>query len=132
MSFRLTEDDLASLALIQDRDLADLAADVDLMPDEVIDRRSLLEAVVPRLLELAMREGLPFSKYDAEDLEALPRVHREALAQAMGWRTSVGAMLRRGKKVYKVYRNERPSSQVPVMLPSVLPILARWAAERRQ
>ena len=131
MTFQLTEAELASLSLIQDRDLADLAADLDLIPDEVIDRRALLEAVIPRLLDLAEREGLPFSKYDAEDLEALPPRHREALARRMGWRTSVGAMLRGGKRVYKVYRNERPSSQVPVMLPSVLPILARFAAERQ-
>ncbi len=131
MSYTLSDDELQTLAMIPDKELAALAADLSLMPEAEIDRRALLEAIIPRLLSLARREGLPFSKYDAEDLGELPTAHREALAQAMGWRPDVRSMIRAGSKVYKVYRRDRINSQVPLLLPVLLPMLARCAREAR-
>ena len=129
MAFEIREDELQAIALVPDVDLADLAIDLDLIPDAEINRRSLMTELIPRLLELARREGLPFSRWDGEDLEALPSAHREALASCMGWDSSVEGMLRAGKKIYKTYRKTRPRSQVPIFLPILLAALARHAAE---
>lgn len=131
MSYTLSADELQTLAMVPDKELAALAADLSLIPDEEIDRKALLEAMIPRLLSLARQEGLPFSKYDAEDLGELPTAHREALAKAMGWRPDVKAMLKAGGKVYKIYRKDRINSQVPLLLPILLPMLARYASEAR-
>jgi len=129
MSFALNPTEMQTLAMVPDQELAAMAADLSLLPDEEIDRKAMVEAMIPRLLAVAKMEGLPFSKYDADDLEELPTHHREALAKAMGWSTSVRAMLRAGGKVYKIYRKERTNSQIPLMLPLMLPMLARYAAE---
>ncbi len=131
MSYTLSDDELQALSMVPDKELAALAADLSLMPEAEIDRRALLEAMIPRLLSLARREGLPFSKYDAEDLSELPAEHREALARAMGWRSDVRSMIRAGGKVYKIYRKDRINSQVPLLLPILLPMLARCASEAR-
>lgn len=129
MSFVLQETELGPLSLIPDVDLADLAVELDMVPAEVIDRRALLQEAVPRLLDLARREGLPFSKYDQDDLDELPEAHRRALARAMGCDESVDAMLKTGAKVYKNYRRNRKTSQVPLLLPLLLKPLARHAEE---
>jgi len=129
MSFALNPDEMKALIFVPDQELAALAADLSLLVDEEIDRKAMVEAMLPRLLAVAKMEGLPFSKYDADDLEELPTMHREALAKAMGWSTSVRAMLRAGGKVYKIYRKERTNSQIPLMLPLLLPMLARYASE---
>lgn len=129
MSFVLQESELGPLSLIPDVDLADLAVELDMVPEEVIDRRALLQDAVPRLLALARSEGLPFSKYDRDDLDELPDAHRRALARALGWDDSVDAMLKSGGKVYKSYRRSRKTSQVPLLLPLLLKPLARHADE---
>ncbi len=131
MRFVLTEQETLGLDFLPDKDLADWAVDLDMMPAEEIDRRELLEKLVPRLLNLARREGLPFSKYDAQDLDELPEAHRQALARAMGWKTETRAMIKAGEKIWKVYRKNRPGSQIPLMLPVLLKPLARFAYEMR-
>ncbi|MCB9758641.1 MAG: hypothetical protein H6739_02275 [Alphaproteobacteria bacterium] len=129
MSFALTDAEYQPLELLAEVDLADLAIELDMIPDEVIDRRGLLDELVPRLLDRARAEGLPFSKYDADDLEELPTEHRAALARCMGWPAEVTAMLKAGGRVYKVYRKSRRNSQIPLLLPILLKPLARWADE---
>jgi hypothetical protein len=129
MSFELTPSEIKRLELVPNKEFADLAADLSLIPDADIDRKRLIEALIPGLLRLGHHEGLPFSKYDAEDLDNLPTRHREALASAMGWSSSTRAMLKAGGRVYKTYSKERMTSQVPIMLPLLLPILARHADE---
>ena len=51
-------------------ELVDLAIDLDVPVPAGIDLAGLLDAVVRNLADLAQREGLPFSPYDKEDLEA--------------------------------------------------------------
>ena len=131
MRFVLTDQETLGLDFLPDKDLADWAVDLDMMPAEQIDRRELLEELVPRLMKLAQREGLPFSKYDAQDLDELPAEHRKALAAAMGWKTDTRSMIKAGEKVWKVYRKNRPGSQIPLMLPVLLKPLARFAYEMR-
>ncbi len=132
MRFVLTEEETRGLEYLPDKDLADWAVDLDMVPEEEIDRLGLLEELVPRLLGVARREGLPFSKYDAPDLDDLPGDHRRALARAMGWKGDTRSMVRAGERVWKVYRKNRPGSQIPLMLPVLLRPLARFAFEMRE
>jgi hypothetical protein len=129
--FVLTDLETQGLDYLPDKDLADWAVELDLMPAEEIDRHGLLEELVPRLMDVARREGLPFSKYDALDLDELPDAHRRALARAMGWKEDTRAMVRAGEKIWKVYRKNRPGSAIPLMLPLLLKPLARFAYEMR-
>lgn len=130
MKFTLSSDEAALVAFVPVGDLVDLAVELDHVPDAEIERNELLGELIPRLFELAQRDGLPFSKYDADDLAELPSDHRAALADAMGWSADVKSMLKRGAKVYKTYRDKK-NSQVALLLPSLLKPLARHASERR-
>ncbi len=131
MAFELLPSDVQTISLLPETDLADLAVDLDLIPEAEIDRPALLLEILPRLLDLAAREGLPFSRWDQEDLEALPVHHRTALAEIIGWPPDPASMLKAGAKVYKTYRKLRTRSQIPLMLPLLLPVLARFAATPR-
>ncbi|MCP4804854.1 MAG: hypothetical protein GY913_02630 [Proteobacteria bacterium] len=130
MKFSLSSEEAAQVAFVPVGDLVDLAVELDHIPAAEIERSELLPELIPRLYELAQREGLPFSKYDAEDLDELPSDHRAALASAMGWGSGVSAILKQGAKVYKTYR-DRKNSQVALLLPCLLKPLARYAAERQ-
>ncbi len=132
MAFELYPADTEKIDLLPETDLADLAIDLDLIPEERIDRNQLLLEMLPRLLKLAEREGLPFSRWDQEDLEALPESHRSALAAVMGWPSDPKSMVKAGAKVFKIYRKTRTRSQIPLTLPLLLPTLARFAAEPRE
>jgi hypothetical protein len=74
-------------------------------------------------------EGLPFSKYDRDDLEALPASDRASLARLQGLKSSasVSAMVKAGQKVYKTYVKTRPGNPVALLLPTLLPVIARVA-----
>ena len=131
MGFELLPSDIDAISLLPETDLADLAVDLDLIPDAEITRKALLIEMLPRLLDLADREGLPFSRWDKEDLESLPEAHRAALAEVIGCAPDPDSMLKAGAKVYKIYRKLRKRSQIPLMLPLLLPALARFAATPR-
>ncbi len=130
MPFKLSPEELSHLELLPEADLAELAIEMDLIPEAEIDRRALVEALIPRLYEQAVGEGLPLSKYDRDDLVALPAADRRALAAAMGWPDDVDAMLKRAARVLRTYRKHRPKSQVRLLLPILLPALARYAREQ--
>lgn len=131
MVFALSSAELQIVSYISELDLVDLAVELDYVPEAQIDRAQLLGSLIPRLVELAEREGLPFSKYDLDDLCDLPQPHRSALAMRMGWSESPAAMLRKGERVYRSYRSSRRNSQVAQLLPTLLPIVARCAHELR-
>ena len=95
---------------------------------EAIVLPELLQHVVVALTQLARRDGLPFSPYDKEDLEALPADHFRALASACGSSTDLRSFLKAGQRVYKGYRKTRPKSQIPLLLPMFLPAVARHAS----
>ncbi len=130
MAFQLTDDEYRAVASLPEEDLVDLAVELDIPVGEVVDRRSVLDLCVVGFGELAKREGLPFSDYDREDLEDLPPAHRAALARQLGVADSVGAILKSGRKLYKVYRRSRARRQVPLVLPSLLGPVCRHLAER--
>lgn len=112
-------------------ELVDLAVDLDVPVPEQIDLSGLLDAVVQSLADLAQREGLPFSPYDLDDLNALSDIEFRAIATLNGVDMAVPrekqlqALLKSGKKIYKTYRKTRPKSQIPMYLPMLLAPLAR-------
>lgn len=130
MAFELTDEEYRLVEFLPEEDLVDLAVELDIPVGEVIDRRSVLDLCVVAFGDLAQREGLPFSEYDREDLEQLPPSQRSALARRLGVGDSVGAILKSGRKLYKVYRRSRERSQVPMVLPSLLGPVCRNLAEQ--
>ena len=126
MSASLTDDELALFANIPEGDLVELAADLDLAIPAVIDRRTLLEQAVEALTQLGRTRGLPLSPYDRDDLLALPAAHLQALCAVCGTGPSVEALLKRGRKSYKAYK-DAPMAPIPMMLPMLLPAIARYA-----
>ena len=130
MSAPFTPEENTIFAQIPELDLIDLAAELDLIVPETIDRETLITQALSGILDRASQEGLPFSTYDREDLQALPSDHLKALANLCATEPTVDAMLKRGAKVYKTYRKQRPGSQVPMLLPMFLSALARFASLR--
>jgi hypothetical protein len=128
--FTLTDAEFAGFQMLPEADLADLAVELEVVPASEIDARGLLGELVIRILERAKTEGLPFSKWDKEDLESLPQEHLRALASAMNWPSDIESLLKLGGKVYKEYRKTRRNSQVAIMLPLLLGALARHAYEK--
>ena len=125
----LNDADYAFLERIPEPDLVDAAADLGLAVPETIDRRELMDRMLTAIIQRAHDEGLPFSKYDKDDLEALDADERAAIATLQGLRSdaSVRAMLKAGQKVYKWYRKVRPNNPVALLLPTLLPYIARAA-----
>ena len=67
-------------------DVIELAADLDVIIPERVDRRTLLETCVPLIIARGQRTGLPFSKYDLEDLKELGSEQLTALGRIQGLR----------------------------------------------
>jgi hypothetical protein len=129
MAFQLNDEEYRVIVALPEEDLIDLAVDLDIPVGEAIDRRDVLSLCVVSLADLASREGLPFSDYDREDLETLPAEHRAALAARLGVPDSVDAIVKSGRKIYRTYNRKRPRSQIPLVLPSLLPALCRHLAQ---
>ncbi len=128
MAFQLTDDEYRMVAVLPEEDLIDLAVELDIPVGEDLDRRSVLSLCVVSMADLAGREGLPFSEYDREDIEALPPAWREALAHKLGVPDHAQAILKQGRRLYRVYNRSRTRSQVPLVLPSLLGPLCRMLA----
>lgn len=129
MDMLLTEAELRLFAGIPEVELVDLAIELDIPVGEEIDRGQLLTRSLAALAELARREGLPLSPYDRDDLVGLDPAHRQALAQALGINAEPDALIKGGRRVYKRYQKHNPRSQVPLLLPMLLPALARCLAD---
>jgi len=123
-----TPEEMSMFRQIPEGDLVELACELDMAVPEVVNRRELLDHIVVALTQLARREGLPFSSYDRDDLEALPPDHFRALASACGVTPDMKAFLKAGQKVYKGYRKTRANSPIPLLLPTFLPAVARHAS----
>lgn len=130
MSFTFTDAEFAPLAALPVESIVDLAAELDLLVPESIDRRALLRESVLKLVVHAETHGLPFSKYDADDLAALDKEALAAIAGLQGTRPTVAAVVKQGQKVYKTYANRRSDHPIPLMLPMLLTAVARAARTR--
>lgn len=126
----ITDEEWVVLQRIPEQDLVELAIDFDILVPREIDARGLLNECLHRALERAGEEGLPFSKYDREDLVALPAPHLAAIARLQGLTSEadVDQVLKVGRKVYRTYQAQRPGNAFALLLPSLLPALARIAA----
>ncbi|MBW2255181.1 MAG: hypothetical protein JRI25_11350 [Deltaproteobacteria bacterium] len=130
MSARVTDEEWAFLSAITEHDLVEMAVDLDILVPERIDARALVDRCILCILDRAREEGLPFSKYDREDLAAVPPIHLSAIARLQGLpsHASVDRILRVGQRVYRNYQKTRPANAVALLLPSLLPALSRIAA----
>ncbi|MBT3217838.1 MAG: hypothetical protein HN348_01995 [Proteobacteria bacterium] len=131
MAAIITDQEWQMLEAIPEGMLVDLAADLDICPPERIDHRALFEQCVVAIVARGRQESLPFSKYDREDLEALPPPHITAIGrlQQIQGQVTVDDVLRVGARVYKFYQRNRPDNPLALMLPSLLTAVARQAAE---
>ncbi len=129
MTFEFTEAEYAPLANLPIEQLVDLAAELDVLAPENIDRKALLGECVVAMVSHAKRQGLPFSKYDREDLDALGPDDLLAIGrlQGLSGRVTVSAVLKRGLRVYKTFQNRRIDHPIPLMLPMLLTAVARAA-----
>ncbi|MFK7927387.1 MAG: hypothetical protein AB8H79_04315 [Myxococcota bacterium] len=130
----LTAEERAVLDKVPTDDLAEMAVELDLLLDAEHDRESLLMGCLSALMDRAEVEGLPLSKYDAEDLAELPPAHLEALGRHIGMkgRVTVRAVLRQGTKTWRQYKRDRPKSATALLVPLLLGVLARAALHRQQ
>ena len=125
----LTDEEYEPLRGLPVESIVDLAAELEIVAGEEIDRRDLLERCVVAFVAHAQREGLPFSKYDADDLEALTQDDLVAIGrlQGLSGRITVRAVLKQGQRVYKTFQNRRGDHPIPLMLPMLLTAVARAA-----
>jgi hypothetical protein len=121
----LTDDEFDRLARLPEEDLVNLAIALDVSVPEHLDMRALLDLCA---VAFCARGPLPFSKYDADDLEALPPDLLAAIAALQGVRgsVSVAAVLKVGKVAYRPYET-KTMHPVPMMLPMMLHAVARAA-----
>ena len=126
----LSPTDLAMIQGVPASDLIALAADFDLVPDAEIDRAGLVAEVLPRMLDRVRAEGVPLSKYDAEDVAALPPPLLGALARLQGCAADPAAILKAGDRVYRQRQRQRGRRADPyaLMVPMLLTPLLRLAA----
>lgn len=133
MTFELLEPEWELVRNVPLSDLIELAADLGVILPEEVDRRQLVVISLPYLLERARDDGLPLSKYDAPDIEALPPEDLAMVAELQGLKpsASVRAVMRAGAKVTKTYARNRPNNPYPYMLPLLLGTLLRFARSER-
>lgn len=110
-------------------DIEELAAELDLLLEATYDRDDVLERCVGALLDRANAEGLPFTKYDVDDLAELPSPDLDALGAVLGvtGRVDAAALVRQSARAVKLYQKSRPRSAVALLLPTLLRPLARAA-----
>lgn len=131
MSFSLEDDEYALVEHLPAEELIALAAELDMIPPEDIDRRALVESCLHRMLARLREERVPLSPYDQEDVQSLPPDLLAALAHLQGTPAEVRAIMRAGKRAYRIRERRRASRQDPVayMLPILLKPLLRLASQ---
>lgn len=123
-----TASERTMLANMPENDIVELAAELSVSVPETIQREELMQRVIVELARHVRVHGLPLSRYDADDLEALSPVELAGLARLVGVSASVPELLKAGKRAYKAYRNRKATSPIPLMVPTLLASLARYAA----
>lgn len=125
-----TDEELAMLHRLPISELVNLSSELDLVAPEVINRATLAEACVVALVGRGQDAGLPLSKYDHDDLAALPHEHLQAIARLQGisGKATVAAVIRAGERVFAAVTKNHPDSAVAMMVPMLLPAIARVAA----
>jgi hypothetical protein len=132
MPLDLQPDERDIIDQIPSSDVEELAAELDLLLDATYDRDDVFDRCVTALLERAVAEGLPFTKYDVDDLAELPAPDLQALGVVLGvnGRVDAAAVVRQSARAVKLYQKSRPRSAVALLLPTLLRPLARAARSR--
>lgn len=127
MTFSLRQDEWALLERVPREDLIQFVAELDMIiPAGEIDRRALFELAVPKVVARVREEGIPLTKYDREDLEALAPNELTALCTLVGVRRpSVSGLMKAGAKAYKSRQKVKQGSDpyaymIPILLTSVI------------
>lgn len=128
MSSLFTPDERSMLANLPESEVVELAAELGVTVPAVIRREELMERVITELARHARVHGLPLSHYDEEDLRALTSTELAGLARLVGVPATVADLLKAGKRAYKAYAKRKATSPIPLMVPTLLGPLARFAA----
>ncbi len=133
MAFELTHAEWKLLSSLPTNDLVQLAGELNILIPSYINRKSLLGRCVPLIVERGRKMGgLPLSKYDKDDVEALNREQLAALAALQGirGRPTVAAVLRVGARVHKASQKASMGNDpVAYMVPILLGPIVRHAME---
>ena len=126
-----TDDERAALDRVPVTEIVALASDLDICAPAEIVREALLEQCVHAIVARAREEGLPFSKYDRDDISALPPPLLDSLGRLQGLRgrVTVNSIVKVGERVYRTYQKNRPDNPVALMLPMLLGAVARAALQ---
>lgn len=132
MTFALRDSEWELLSSVPVDDLVGLAAELDILVPAEVNARQLIDLCVPRMVERARKDGLPFSKYDREDIEALSKEQVQALHKMLGlWgRASASSILRAGGRAYKARKRIKPGHDpYAYMIPVLLNPIVRCVME---
>lgn len=131
MTVSLTDQEWAFLSGIPEEDLVQMAVDLDILFPADPDLRAVLELCIGRLIEVLPTDGLPLSKYDRDDLAELPPSHLAGLARLVGLppSSSVDQILKAGIKAHTAWTRSGRGRGVPLLVPTLLPALARIGAQ---
>ncbi len=124
---------LRRIATVQEEEMVSFCIELDIVPDEPFSVDDVIERVIEALVQRAASEGLPISKYDAEDLARFSAAELTALARGLGVKVPargdpeaiVHAIVH---AMRKVQRRLPRRSQLPLMLTYFLPALVRRLA----
>jgi len=121
---------LRRVAEAQEADLVGFCIELDQVPGEHFCVDDFVDPLFEGLVAMARNEGLPLTKYDADDLSRFDERQLAAFANALGVRAnpSAGKAAIIGNLVSKMRRVGRrlPSkSQIPIFLTYFLPALVR-------
>ena len=125
----ISDSEWEHLRNMPEEELVDLAVDLEILVPPAIDHRSLLERCVIAIVDRALGEGLPLSKYDRDDVEALIPEHLRAIASLLKLPSgaTTDTVMRAGQRVTKRYRKKYPNSPMALAVPSLLVPIARAA-----
>ena len=132
MTNPIQSNDLELLHAIPERDLVEMAIDLEIRVPERIQRIEMITQCIQAIVTRAQAEGLPLSQYDQDDLEALNPTELKAISQLMGLdgAPSIDKILKKGRKVYKMYQRHRPDNPTALLIPTLLPLIARAAGTK--
>lgn len=128
MTPTLTRQELEMLAGLPLSELTTLARELERPVPSDLPLGALAPEIVLGYAALAAREGLPLSRYDADELAALPSDELSGLARLCGVAASVSALTASGRRAWKLREKRHASPLVALHLPLFLAPLARYGA----
>ena len=125
---------LRRVSEVQEEDVVGFCIEFDLFPSENFKIDDVVDHIFEALVERAKGDGLPISKYDADDLGRFDRAQLVSFAAALGVRAKADAS--KGEVIDGIIRGMRRTcrrlprkSQIPMFLTYFLPALVRHFSE---